>query len=105
MKTLREIRVEKGWTQEEMGALLGMHRVLISRIENGKELPYKTTKKMIENIIGRVDWIGTAQNLPKRQPDYYEAEALIEKLVMITKKMKREEKQSLKRLINTYIKL
>ena len=48
-KKVREIRKQKGYTQEQLAELIGIDNKHLSKIENGVHLPnYKTLKKLSE---------------------------------------------------------
>ncbi len=55
MRSLRELRRAKGLRQDELGRLIGMDRVQVSRVETGASLPYKSTKERFEAVLGPVD--------------------------------------------------
>jgi len=103
MRSLRELRKQKGLCQEELGRLVGVDRVQVSRVETGQSLPYKSTKELFEAVLGPVDWLATAKHISIRNPDYLEAEKLIQKLVAITTAMNRKDKRAIKQLINKYL--
>lgn len=102
MKSLRELRIQKCLSQEELGSLIGVDRVQVSRVETGKSLPFKSTKGLFEAALGPVDWLATAKHITIRNPDYFEAEKLIERLVSITAGMGKKERKAIEQLISKY---
>lgn len=49
-KALREARLSKRLTQEELGKLVGVQKAQISRIENGKNLTLSTIVKFLKAL-------------------------------------------------------
>ena len=49
---LAEVRRAKGWTQEQLAAASGVHRVTIARIENGKASPNVETLERLARALG-----------------------------------------------------
>lgn len=103
MRSLRESRKQGGLTQEEFAKRVGVHQVHISRLERGNVLPFKYTKAKIEAVLGPVDWLATAKHITIRNPDYLEAEKLIERLVSITAGMGKKERKAIRQLIDKYL--
>lgn len=99
---MRELRKQKGLSQEELGSLIGVNRVQVSRVETGKSLPFKSTKELFEAVLGPVDWLATARHITIRNPDYFEAEKLIERLVSITAGMGKKERKVIIQLLDKY---
>ena len=81
---------------------MGIDRVQVSRVETGKSLPFKSTKERFEIILGPVDWLATAKHITIRNPDYLEAEKLVERLVSITVAMNRKERKVIEQMISKY---
>lgn len=52
MKTLRELRTEKGWTQEEMAEEVGAHWNTIARWERGEVPPDPKSRKLLAFVFG-----------------------------------------------------
>ncbi len=59
MKTLKEARIEKHWSQEDLSEVCGITTVTISNLERGVTRPQKRTRKKLESILGPIDWIQT----------------------------------------------
>lgn len=49
---LAEIRRQKGYSQEALSAMSGVHRVTIARFEAGKAIPKLTTLKRLSDTLG-----------------------------------------------------
>lgn len=49
---LIHLRETKGWTQRELAEKVGVHRVHISRIENGRLLPSIELLFMLADVFG-----------------------------------------------------
>lgn len=64
---IRDERLHRGMTQEELGAKIGVGKAQISKIESGKGLTIKTVTKVLEalNLSATVKLIGT-KNIDKR---------------------------------------
>lgn len=50
--TLKQARKERGWTQVDLAALVGIHSVTLCLIENYKAVPQLKTKKRLQKIFG-----------------------------------------------------
>ena len=48
---IKEERLKKGWTQQDLADKLGMDRISINRMENGKQKIEKRTKLAIKQLI------------------------------------------------------
>ncbi len=61
-KTIKEKRLEKGWSQEQLGKIIGVSHASISFWENGVNIPNvldcwklaEALKISIDELIGRV---------------------------------------------------
>lgn len=51
MNNLKELRQDKGLTQAELGALVGVNQAAVSWYENGREIP-KRQVKLINDALG-----------------------------------------------------
>lgn len=51
-KTLKEVRLRKGWTQEQLGLESGLDRSFLTRLENGKTSPSLDTVMAIAAALG-----------------------------------------------------
>ena len=49
---LAEARQARGWTQEKLAEVSGVHRVTIARIETGASSPNVDTAKQLANALG-----------------------------------------------------
>jgi transcriptional regulator with XRE-family HTH domain len=50
-KALRDLRTERGWTQQQVGRALGLTRTSITNIENGSQgLPLITFLRMTDHL-------------------------------------------------------
>ncbi len=103
MRPLRKTRLSRKLTQTELGKLTGLHQVLISNIECGRCRPNDATKAKLESTLGRIDWIETAKTITLRNPNYLEAEKLVQKIVSITAAMSTKERKSIKQLLDKYL--
>lgn len=56
MKTLKEARIEKQWSQGDLSEICGLTSVTISNLERGVTRPQKRTRKKLESILGPIDW-------------------------------------------------
>ena len=54
--TLRVARAEKNLTQQQLAFIVDVSQVTLSHIENGVVRPYQSTKKKIEDVLGKIDW-------------------------------------------------
>ena len=52
---LKEIRKEKGFTQEQLANKCGVQRTTITMIENENNLPSVETAKKLGEVLG-IDW-------------------------------------------------
>lgn len=68
---IREERVRRGMTQEELGTRIGVGKAQISKIESGKGLTIKTVTKVLEalNLSATVN-LTTPQKIDKRVIGY-----------------------------------
>ena len=68
---IRDERVRRGMTQEELGAKVGVGKAQISKIESGKGLTIKTVTKVLDalNLSATVRLVG-ARNIDKRVIGY-----------------------------------
>jgi transcriptional regulator with XRE-family HTH domain len=48
---VKEFRLERGWSQEEMAAYLGLSRVTVNKIEGGKVTPLDLTIAKIQRKL------------------------------------------------------
>lgn len=104
MRTLKQARKEKRYNQKVLAALVGIHQESLSLLERGLSKPTQATKEKFEKVLGKIDWIETQQSIIIRDPNYLEAEKLVQKLVEVCAAMARKDKQSIKRLIIKYLK-
>jgi transcriptional regulator with XRE-family HTH domain len=66
---VRTLRLQKPWTQEELGEAAGIHPTTISRIETGKEAPTRDTVQRLAKALGHSpQWL-------KAQADTWPAQA------------------------------
>ena len=59
MKTFKNARIEKGYSQQELADKVNTSQVVISYIENGERFPINRTRENIEKVLGKIDWVGT----------------------------------------------
>jgi len=64
MSTLKQARQLHGLTQVGLAEEAGVSQPIISYLEVGRRLPKPKTKKAIENILGKIDWIETRMQGP-----------------------------------------
>ena len=62
---IKVTRRRHGYSQEELAELLGMHRVSIGYIEQGKQAPKLSTLHHMANLFG----ISVRELLPEQQAD------------------------------------
>lgn len=104
MRTLKQARKEKRYNQKVLAALVGIHQESLSLLERGLSKPTQATKEKFERVLGqKIDWIETQQSIIIRDPNYLEAESLVQKLVEVTAAMPRREKRAIKQLIIKYL--
>jgi len=61
-KRIKSLRIEKGWSQDELGKKLGLDQGTISKMERGENDPTARTLIMLRDIFGvTIDWILTGQ--------------------------------------------
>jgi len=58
-KDLRSTRLEKGLSAKDLCLGSIIRPATISQIERGKIVPRKSTRLLIEGVIGPVDWVAT----------------------------------------------
>ena len=102
MNSLRDTRRRLGLTQEDLGKKTGIHREWISVVERGLSKPTQRTKAGIEAVTGPIDWLETASAISTKNPNYYQAERLVERLIAITATMDGSERTAIKKLITKY---
>ena len=49
---LAEVRRQKGYSQEALSAMSGVHRMTIARFESGKAIPKLSTLKKLSETLG-----------------------------------------------------
>ncbi len=49
---LRDERRRRGWTQQQLGAIVGIQSSDISRIESGRMRPYPSQAERLARILG-----------------------------------------------------
>ena len=60
MNNLRELRKDRGWTQQELAERAGLSNVTISALELGNKSPRAEVRRKIEKALkSRVDWLST----------------------------------------------
>lgn len=52
MKSLRKLRVERGWSQAELGRRSRIHPSDISRFESGRAVPYPVQAEKLAAALG-----------------------------------------------------
>ena len=52
-KNVRQARIEKGWSQEELADRAGLHRTYISGVERGKRNPTLTVIYKLSSALER----------------------------------------------------
>lgn len=63
MKSLRQTRLDKGLTQQELTSLIGTRNnttvslSVLSYIERGINVPDHATRRRIEAVLGRINWL------------------------------------------------
>jgi transcriptional regulator with XRE-family HTH domain len=61
-KRIKRLRIEKGWSQDELGKKLGLDQGTISKMERGESDPTAKTLRMLKEIFGvNTDWILTGK--------------------------------------------
>ncbi len=59
---IKSLRVEKGWSQDELGKKLNLDQGTISKMERGESEPTSKTLRMLKEIFGvTIDWIITGK--------------------------------------------
>lgn len=77
-KRIRSIRVQKGWSQDELGKKLDLDQGTISRMERGETDPTAKTLRLLKEIfVVTIDWILTGQG-PKHPLPLEAKEEIIE---------------------------
>jgi len=49
-KRIRQLREKNSMSQEDIAQLTRLHRVTISRLENGHNMPHPLTRAILENL-------------------------------------------------------
>ena len=71
MSRIRDLRLERGWTQEQLGKMLNVQKAAVSKYENGTASPSNEVLKKLSNIFGvSIDFL--LDNQPNfTAPTYY----------------------------------
>lgn len=88
-------------TLERLSSLTGISNGYLSLLERGHYKITKKTRKKLEKVLGKIDWIET-QKIHIRDSGYFEAEKLIQRLVEITLLMEEKDKSQVTELLNKY---
>ena len=97
MKTMREARNSKGFTQIQLSEIIDYTQVAISRIESGVVIANQTTKVKIEQALNeRINWLDAEPILESMiLSDWIKCEMLfrllIQKINGLVEKNEREE--------------
>lgn len=83
--------------------MTGVHRVLISRAEQGLIRPNLTTRQRLEAALGHIDWL-EGRTIQTKTGDYYKAESMVKRLVCLTSTLDGEEREAVNQLIIKYFK-
>jgi len=101
MKTLRETRLEKGWSQKRLAAETGVTQANLSLYENGSAVANPENKQKIEKALGAyVDWFTRERLLIS--PDFTTAHKLVKSLHGVYSGMDAVEKLALRKLLRKY---
>jgi transcriptional regulator with XRE-family HTH domain len=59
---IKSLRIEKGWSQDELGKKLNLDQGTISKMERGESEPTAKTLRLFKEIFGvTIDWILTGK--------------------------------------------
>ncbi len=101
-KTIKRLRVNRGWSQEELASRVGTTAVSISRIETGKHGASDQTKTRIAREFGLKvsELVALGEGDAKRlsAPTLSEAEKEEQMLVRCFRKMRGEKRELFKAL-------
>jgi len=74
---IKNLRIEKGLNQGQMGKLLGLDQGTVSKMERGENEPTAKTLRLLRKIFGvNIDWILTGQGTKHPLPLDMEEEIL-----------------------------
>lgn len=92
---LKELRLNRGWPQDDTAAKLGITPATLSRFENGKRQPDPSTLVLLADTFGvTVDYlVGRVDNPENMLTDYIEQVSITNKLIGMN--FSEEELQSL----------
>lgn len=63
MNKIRRLRVEHGWTQEELGEMLNVHKAAVSKYENERAFPSNEVLKALSSIFNvSIDYLLDNEN-------------------------------------------
>lgn len=106
---IKELRVKRGWSQDDLAERMGMNRVNISNYENGKikSVPSETLKKFADVFGVSTDYLlGKTENSDKPVSEFMQSLELSDKdllnqykLVLDGKQLTEEES----RFVITYL--
>lgn len=95
MKGLRATRLEKGLSLRQMAALCTVTIATFSHIERGLKVPWYETRQAIERILGKINWLDTANiNITPIQSDWEQTERDFRSLINRIASLPDEQKQA-----------
>jgi predicted transcriptional regulator len=104
MNSLKQTRKAKGLTQRDLSERTGIVQSHISEIETGTFKANLSTRRKIEAVLGKVDWLETTVIRYCNNNSHYKAEQLVYKLIETTSLMDDVQKADINRLIHKYFK-
>ena len=82
----KQARELSGFSQNELARKVEMTPVTIHLIETGKVLPRHSTRRRIEGVLGKVDWLEERLKQPIRTTGFVENESEADQLLKDVKR-------------------
>jgi transcriptional regulator with XRE-family HTH domain len=97
MKSLKQLRQEKGLTLIEVEKLSGINNVQLNEFETGKHIPGVTNRKMLENFYGeKINFLDVPIKVIQREPasDWNDTEREFRYLLKMVASLPSDEMES-----------
>jgi transcriptional regulator with XRE-family HTH domain len=103
MNSLRNSRLNLGYSQEKLSQLTGIAQANISTYEKGIKKPTDKTKEKIERVLGKLDWI-ESEGIQLKESSWQIAEAHFKGMIEATLLMGKFERAKFNLLVLKYFK-